>query len=174
MTNRMIHTPNTNTSPRHTLILTDFWHSAEVSRFEGTNESRPISAVCPKSCHSVADETRVQEANRVIFCGSASLHCRRDWNCCVSVLCCSVLTNCESTPSLSGDPKVRTQHSSYRVDKKNQLDVKFCILYFSSNSCSTCFGKPCAHHQELTTAWCYSLVLVCAVAAGRWSRPVGR
>ena len=57
------------------------------------------------------------------------------------------------------------------VDKENQLDVNFCILYFSSNSCSTCFGQPCAHHQELTTAWCYSLVLVCAVAAGRWSRP---
>ena len=38
------------------------------------------------------------------------------------------------------------------VDKKNQLDVNFCILYFSSNSCSTCFGQPCAHHQELTTA----------------------
>ena len=40
----------------------------------------------------------------------------------------------------------------YSVDKKNQLDVNFCILYFSSNSCSTCFGQPCAHHQELTTA----------------------
>ena len=38
------------------------------------------------------------------------------------------------------------------VDKKNQLDVTFCILYLSSNSCSTCFGQPCAHHQELTTA----------------------
>ena len=38
------------------------------------------------------------------------------------------------------------------VDKKNQLDVTFRILYFSSNSCSTCFGQPCAHHQELTTA----------------------
>jgi len=60
------------------------------------------------------------------------------------------------------------------VDKKNQLDVTFYILYFPSNSCSTCFGQPCAHHQELTTAWCYSLVLVCAVAAGRWSNPVGR
>ena len=56
------------------------------------------------------------------------------------------------------------------VDKKNQLDVTFCILYFSSNSCSTCFVQRCAHHQELTTAWCYSLVLVCAVAAGRWLR----
>ena len=60
------------------------------------------------------------------------------------------------------------------VDKKNQLDVTFCILYFSSNSCSTCFEQPRAHHQELTTAWCYSLVLVCAVGAGRWSSPVGR
>ena len=60
------------------------------------------------------------------------------------------------------------------VDKQNQLDVTFCILYFSSNSCSTCFGQPCAHHQELTSARCYNLVLVCAVAAGRWSRPVGR
>ena len=38
------------------------------------------------------------------------------------------------------------------VDKKNQLDATFCIIYFSSNSCSTCFGQPCAHHQELTTA----------------------
>ena len=38
------------------------------------------------------------------------------------------------------------------VDMKNQLDITFCILYFSSNSCATCFGQPCAHHQELTTA----------------------
>ena len=38
------------------------------------------------------------------------------------------------------------------ADKKNQLGVTFCILYFSSNSCSTCFGQHCAHHQELTTA----------------------
>ena len=36
--------------------------------------------------------------------------------------------------------------------RKSQLDVTFCILYFSSTSCSTCFGQPCAHHQELTTA----------------------
>jgi len=64
--------------------------------------------------------------------------------------------------------------SPFSVDKENQLDVTFCILYFSSNSFSTCFGQPCAHHQELTTAWCYSLVLVCAVAAGRWSSTVGR
>ena len=62
----------------------------------------------------------------------------------------------------------------FSVDKKNQLDLTFCILYFSSNSCSTCFEQLCAHHQELTTAWCYSLVLICAVAAGRLSSPVGR
>ena len=53
------------------------------------------------------------------------------------------------------------------VDKKNQLDVTFWILYFHSTSCSTCFGQPCAHHQELTTAWCYILVLLCAVTAGK-------
>ena len=35
--------------------------------------------------------------------------------------------------------------------RKNKLDVTFCIIYFSSNSCSTCFGQPCAHDQELTT-----------------------
>ena len=65
----------------------------------------------------------------------------------------------------------------FSVDKKNQLDVTFCILYFSSNSCSTCFGQPCAHHQELTTAWSYSLVLVCAVVVkSGWQvvRPYGR
>jgi len=44
------------------------------------------------------------------------------------------------------------KNSNLSVDKKNQLDVTFCILYFSSNCCSTCFGQPCAHHQELTTA----------------------
>ena len=67
-----------------------------------------------------------------------------------------------------------TVHRNSAWIRETQLDVTFCILYFSSNSCSTCFGQPCAHHQELTTAWCYSLVLVCGVAAGRWSSPVGR
>jgi len=38
------------------------------------------------------------------------------------------------------------------VDKKTQIDGTFCILYFSSNSCSACLGQSCAHHQELTTA----------------------
>ena len=40
----------------------------------------------------------------------------------------------------------------FSVDKKSQLDVTFCILYFSSNSCLTYFGQSCAHHQQLTTA----------------------
>jgi hypothetical protein len=44
------------------------------------------------------------------------------------------------------------QSDDFFVYKKNQLGVTFCVLYFSSNSCPTCFGQPCAHHQELTTA----------------------
>ena len=43
-------------------------------------------------------------------------------------------------------------NNGFSVDKKNQLDVTFCILYFSSYSSSTCFGQPCAHYQDLTTA----------------------
>jgi len=50
------------------------------------------------------------------------------------------------------DDKLERLWCTFIVDKKNHLDVTFCILYFSSNSCSTCFGQPCAHHQELTTA----------------------
>ena len=38
------------------------------------------------------------------------------------------------------------------LNEKIQPDVTFCILYFSSNSCLTCFGQPCAYHQELATA----------------------
>ena len=49
-------------------------------------------------------------------------------------------------------PPLGALNCTFSVDKKNQLDVTFCILYFSSNSCSTCFGQPCAHHQELMTA----------------------
>ena len=48
--------------------------------------------------------------------------------------------------------RITVNYGVFSVDKKNQLDVTFFILYFSSNSCSTCFGQPCAHHQELTTA----------------------
>ena len=65
-----------------------------------------------------------------------------------------------------------TKCSDYSVDEKNQLVVTFCILYFSYNNCSTCSGQPCAHHQKLTTAWYYSLVMVCAVTAGRLSSPL--
>ena len=32
-------------------------------------------------------------------------------------------------------------------------------------SCSTCFGQPCAHPQELTTQWFYRRVWCSAVAA---------
>ena len=62
-----------------------------------------------------------------------------------------------------GSDRQAVNKIKFSVDKENQLDVTFCILYFSSNSCSTCFGQPRVHHQELTTAWLYSLVLVCAV-----------
>ena len=81
---------------------------------------------------------------------------------------------CKSVCTVTRGLRRKLNNKNVSVDKKNQLDVTFCILYFSSNSCSTCFGQPCAHHQQLNTAWCYSLVLVCAVAAGRWSSPVGR
>ena len=60
-----------------------------------------------------------------------------------------------TTVNMSANPKCKLspgKNFEPHVDKKNQLDVTFCILYFSSNSCSTCFGQPCAHHQELTTA----------------------
>ena len=56
------------------------------------------------------------------------------------------------------DCEWRKRNTLSSLDKKNQLDVTFLFL-FSSNSCSTCFGQPCTHHQELTTAWCYSIVL---------------
>jgi len=56
------------------------------------------------------------------------------------------------TMSMSSVQPVLSETVNFSVDKKNQLDVTFCILYFSSNSCSTCFGQPCAHHQQLTTA----------------------
>ena len=49
-------------------------------------------------------------------------------------------------------PKLRRGINRLSVDKEKHLDVTFCIIYFSSNSCSTCFGQPCAHHQVLTTA----------------------
>ena len=48
------------------------------------------------------------------------------------------------------DVWLTVHHNSVWI--KDQLDVTFCILYFSSNSCSTSFGQPCADHQVLTTA----------------------
>jgi hypothetical protein len=41
------------------------------------------------------------------------------------------------------------EQQNLSVDNKNQLDVTFCILYFSSNSCSTCEMKrthPWTHY----------------------------
>ena len=38
------------------------------------------------------------------------------------------------------------------VDKKPPRCHLCVILYFSFTSYSTCFGQPCAHLQELTTA----------------------
>ena len=56
-----------------------------------------------------------------------------------------------------GEMRVDGLHFQYgryqaKIKDINILDVTFCILYFSSNSCSTCFGQPRAHHQKLTTA----------------------
>ena len=45
-----------------------------------------------------------------------------------------------------------TVHRNSVWIRETQLDVTFCILYFSSNICSTCFGQPCARRQELATA----------------------
>ena len=73
---------------------------------------------------------------------------------CAASICVS-LRCAVPRPSCSGSVQLRCglcTICSFLVDKKNQLDVTFSILYFSSNSYSTCFGQPCAHHQELITA----------------------
>jgi len=49
------------------------------------------------------------------------------------------------------DVRLTAHRNSVWIRKTNWMSL-FCIHYFSSNSCSTCFGQPCAHHQELTTA----------------------
>ena len=46
------------------------------------------------------------------------------------------------------------------------VDVTFCILYFSSNSCSTCFGQPCAHHQELATVMLITTLVISSCKDG--------
>ena len=66
------------------------------------------------------------------------------------------------------------KYRAYGVDKNIQVDVTFCILYFSSNNCWICFGQPCTHYEELRTAWCYCFVFVCALASGRLTRPFGK
>jgi len=57
-----------------------------------------------------------------------------------------------NSPTIFWNFHVQAVKTRLSVWIKNQLYVTFCILYFSSNSCSTCFGQPCTHHQELTTA----------------------
>ena len=99
-----------------------------------------------------------QKLNLVTYCVSSNSYTHDDTETRINIAT-GRITQCNSN----------TRYVS--VAKKNQLDVTFCILYFSSNSCSTCFGQPCAHHQEMTTALYYSLVLVCAVAAWRLSSP---
>jgi hypothetical protein len=49
------------------------------------------------------------------------------------------IINVNKMPSFQCFLYLREQNK-VSVDKKNQLDVTICILYFSSNSCSTCFG----------------------------------
>jgi len=45
-----------------------------------------------------------------------------------------------------------TVHRNSVWDKKPSK-CHFCVIaYFFFTSCSTCFGQPCAHLQELTTA----------------------
>ena len=64
----------------------------------------------------------------------------------------SVIRECKPRSNMNAHDMSSKQVRNSVWIRKNQLDVTFCIIYFSSNSCSTCFGQPCAHHQELTTA----------------------
>jgi len=59
----------------------------------------------------------------------------------VSKVCRGI--DCQKDSLLWRPTKIRDTRT-YSVDKKNQIDVTFCILYFSSNSCSTCLGQLCA------------------------------
>jgi hypothetical protein len=98
--------------------------------------------LCPAArCRGIANSRAVAVATS----GSITRCSERE----VAVLCHLVRTSLKMSKQSTSDSFYTELFS---VDKKNQLDVTFCILYFSSNSCSTCFGQPCAHHQELTTA----------------------
>ena len=55
------------------------------------------------------------------------------------------------------------------MDKKNQIDVTF--VFFIS---LLLVAKHVSGNYVPIIRRCYSLVFVCAVAAGRLSRPVGR
>ena len=54
---------------------------------------------------------------------------------------------------------------------RNQLDITQYYIYFSFISCSTCFGLPCAHPQELTTYWYFCRMWFSAVAV-QFNRPI--
>jgi len=46
---------------------------------------------------------------------------------------------------------INTLDTKIDVDKKNQIDVTFCILYFFFNSCSTCFDGRTTCQPVLAT-----------------------
>ena len=76
-------------------------------------------------------------------------------------------------PASSNYNVTHEQFCETKVNKSNiNLDVWLTVHRNSVWIRKT--RQPCAHHQKLTTAWYYSLVLVCAVAAGRLSSLVGR
>ena len=48
--------------------------------------------------------------------------------------------------------------------KPTRCHLVLYYIYFPFISCSTCFGPPCAHPQELTTWWYFCRVWCSAVA----------
>ena len=78
------------------------------------------------------------------------------------ILCIKLVNYWDKYTELHGQQNDRiylmcgwTVHRYFNVDKKPTRCHFWVILYFSFTSCSTCFGQPCAHLQELTTALCY-------------------
>jgi len=59
--------------------------------------------------------------------------------------------NTNITISADTMSQVTETRVTYSVDKKNQLDVTFCVLYFTSNSCSTCFRQPWLQPRHIPT-----------------------
>ena len=67
----------------------------------------------------------------------------------VSLLCFRALRLTNARQRSSKDLR---QNKTGNVDKKPTRCHLCVISYFSFTSCSTCFGQPCSHLQELTTA----------------------